>query len=134
MPNVVRFWVDPICPWCWVTARWVREVAPERDLVIVWEPISLFFKNEPAVDSQGYEPTRWSLVGYGYLERAELQDELRKPAELAHSLAVHVERLRVCSPHPVDALLELVAERSPGLLDFGPELTGYLTTTGNVST
>ena len=41
-------------------------------------------------------------------------DELRKPAELAHSLAVHVERLRVCSPHPVDALLELVAERRPG--------------------
>ena len=67
------------------------------------------------------QPTRWSLVGYGYLERAELQDELRKPAELAHSLAVHVERLRVCSPHPVDALLEVVAERDPGVLVFGPD-------------
>lgn len=66
-------------------------------------------------------PTHWSLVGYGYLEREELQRELRKPAELAQSLAVHVERLRVCSPHPVDALLELVAERRPGMLVFGPE-------------
>lgn len=65
--------------------------------------------------------TRWSLLGYGYLEREDLQDELRKPAELAHSLAVRVERLRVCSPHPVDALLEVVAERDPGLLVFGPE-------------
>ena len=55
------------------------------------------------------------------MERAELQDELRKPAELAHSLAVHVERLRVCSPHPIDALLELVAERNPGVLVFGPD-------------
>ena len=66
-------------------------------------------------------PTRWTLVGYGYLERAELQDALRKPAELAHSLAVNVERLRVCSPHPIDALLEVVAERNPGVLVFGPD-------------
>jgi len=67
------------------------------------------------------QPTRWSLVGYGYLERADLQAELLKPAELAHSLAVHVERIRVCSPHPVDALLEVVAERKPGVLVFGPD-------------
>jgi predicted DsbA family dithiol-disulfide isomerase len=61
MANAVRFWVDPICPWCWVTARWVNEIAPERDLSIVWEPISLFYKNEPSPDSKGYEPTRWTL-------------------------------------------------------------------------
>jgi nucleotide-binding universal stress UspA family protein len=66
-------------------------------------------------------PTRWSLLGYGYIEREELQSELRKPAELAQSLAVRVERLRVCSPHPVDALLAVVAERRPGLLVFGPD-------------
>jgi nucleotide-binding universal stress UspA family protein len=66
-------------------------------------------------------PTTWSLLGYGYVERDDLQDELRKPAELAHSLAVRVERLRVCSPHPVDALLEIVAERDPAVLVFGPD-------------
>jgi nucleotide-binding universal stress UspA family protein len=46
---------------------------------------------------------------------------LLAPAELAHSLGVQVERLRVRSPHPVDALLEVVAERRPGLLVFGPD-------------
>ena len=66
-------------------------------------------------------PTHWSLVGYGYIEREDLQCELLKPAKLAQSLAVRVERLRVCSPHPIDALLELVAERGPGLLVFGPD-------------
>jgi nucleotide-binding universal stress UspA family protein len=66
-------------------------------------------------------PTAYSLLGYGYVERDELQDALRKPAELARSLAVRVERLRVCSPHPVDALLEVVAEREPALLVFGPD-------------
>jgi nucleotide-binding universal stress UspA family protein len=68
-------------------------------------------------------PTHWSLVGYGYIERDELQRELGKPAALAHSLAVRVERLRVCSPHPIDALLEVVAERNPGILVFGPDRT-----------
>ena len=67
------------------------------------------------------QPTRSSLVGYGYIERDDIQGELRKPAQLAQSLAVRVERLRVCSPHPVDALLELAAERRLGLLVFGPE-------------
>jgi nucleotide-binding universal stress UspA family protein len=68
-------------------------------------------------------PTAYSLLGYGYVEREDLQEALFKPVQLACSLAVHVERLRVCSPHPVDALLEVVAEREPGLLVFGPDRT-----------
>jgi nucleotide-binding universal stress UspA family protein len=66
-------------------------------------------------------PTTYTVLGWGYVERQDLQDALRKPAELAQSLAVRVERLRVCSPHPVDALLEVVAERGPALLVFGPD-------------
>jgi universal stress protein family protein len=65
--------------------------------------------------------TPYTLLGYGYVEREDLQAALRKPAELARSLAVPVERLRVCSPHPVDALLEVVAEREPAMLVFGPD-------------
>jgi len=61
-------------------------------------------------------------MGYGALEPTEDDAaNLRAPVELAHSLGVHVERLRVLSPHPVAALLEMVAERRPGLLVFGPD-------------
>jgi nucleotide-binding universal stress UspA family protein len=67
--------------------------------------------------------TPGAMVGYGYVERRELQHELRKPAELAASLAVPVERLRLCSPHPVDALVDAVAERDPSVLVFGPDPT-----------
>ena len=66
-------------------------------------------------------PTAYSLLGYGYVEKEDLQEALFKPVQLACSLAVQVERLRVCSPHPVDALLEVVAEREPGVLVFGPD-------------
>jgi DSBA-like thioredoxin domain len=54
----VEFWIDPICPWCWVTARWVVErVEQERQLDITWQPISLYFKNEPEEGSRFYEPS-----------------------------------------------------------------------------
>ena len=40
-----------------MTARWVvDEVRPHRDLHVNWEPISLFFKNEPDPGSDYYEP------------------------------------------------------------------------------
>ena len=56
----------------------------------------------------------------------EMEDEddaaaLAAPAMLASSLGVSVERLRVCSPHPLDALVQVVSVQDPGLLVFGPD-------------
>jgi nucleotide-binding universal stress UspA family protein len=51
----------------------------------------------------------------------DVDDSLRAPAELAHSLAVAVERIKLVSPRPLKALLELLSERQPGLLVVGPE-------------
>jgi len=61
-------------------------------------------------------------MGYGSIEPEEEEAaKLRAPAELASALGVASERLRVLSPHPVDALLVLTTERRPGLLVFGPD-------------
>ena len=51
----------------------------------------------------------------------DVDESLRAPAELAHALSVEVERIRLVSPRPVEAVLELVAERLPGLLVLGSE-------------
>lgn len=51
----------------------------------------------------------------------DVDESLRAPAELAHALSVAVERIRLVSPRPVEAVLELVAERLPGLLVLGSE-------------
>lgn len=62
------------------------------------------------------------LLGYDSVDDPpELARALYAPVELAASLGVAVERLRVKSPHRVDALLEVVAERRPGMLVFGPQ-------------
>ena len=64
-----QFWVDPACPFCWLTARWmVEQVQPNRDVEVVWRPISLLLKNRPPVDSPFYEPTRFT---YGLLRVME---------------------------------------------------------------
>ncbi len=63
------------------------------------------------------------MLGYDALEEytPELSVAVRAPADVARSLGVSVERLRVRSPRPIEALLQLVAERHPGLLVFGPD-------------
>lgn len=42
----VRFWFDPLCPWCWITSHWIDVVAEHRDIEVDWRSISLKVRNE----------------------------------------------------------------------------------------
>jgi len=46
----VDFWFDPMCPWCWLTSRWLLEAAPQRDLDPHWHVMSLAVLNEARTD------------------------------------------------------------------------------------
>jgi len=41
----LRFWFDPVCPFSWMTSRWVRMVAEQRDYTVEWRFISLRLLN-----------------------------------------------------------------------------------------
>jgi hypothetical protein len=41
----VEFFWDPVCPWAWLTSRWVVEVARQRQLTVDWRFISLKLVN-----------------------------------------------------------------------------------------
>ncbi len=40
------FFFDPVCPWAWITSRWVTEVAAARDVEVTWRFIALRMVNE----------------------------------------------------------------------------------------
>ena len=41
----VEFFWDPVCPWAWLTSRWVVEVARQRELTVDWRFICLRLVN-----------------------------------------------------------------------------------------
>jgi hypothetical protein len=41
----INFYFDPVCPFCWMTSKWVRSVMSQRDYTADWRFISLRMVN-----------------------------------------------------------------------------------------
>jgi 2-hydroxychromene-2-carboxylate isomerase len=64
MADVEFFW-DPICPWAWLTSRWVAEVAAQRDLDVDWRFICLRLVNAGRDYATDFPPGYPAVHGTG---------------------------------------------------------------------
>jgi len=72
--TAVEVFVDPSCPWAWITSLWIKDVAPHRDLDVTWRSYCLEIR-----DDYGVAPT--------------MPEERREAAIAAHALAHRMLRI-----------------------------------------
>ncbi|MFJ6782620.1 disulfide bond formation protein DsbA [Streptomyces yangpuensis] len=62
--RTVDFWFDPVCPYTWITSRWLVEVTKVRPVTVHWRVMSLSVLNEHRDDKpEGeWEDYMWAPV------------------------------------------------------------------------
>src|SRR5688500_18627944 len=100
MADLDFFW-DPVCPWAWVTSRWVTEVASHRELDVDWRFIALRIVNEERDYARDFSPgyERGHTAGLELLRVAAAALDAHGPDAMAPLYTeigrrIHVERRR----------------------------------------
>lgn len=92
--HTADFWFDPVCPWAWMTSRWMLEVAKVRDVAVNWHLLSLAHLNEgrdlPA-DYVALLDKAWGPIRVIAAARAQAGDDIVLPMYTAIGTRFHVQ-------------------------------------------
>lgn len=89
------FWLDPACPFAWITSRWILEVEKVRDVEVTWHIMSLAYLNQDKDISDEYREflkTAWQPVRVLMAAEQKYGKDVLLPLYTAMGNRIHLEK------------------------------------------